>query len=55
MGLKTIAEFVEDEMILEQLHIIGGNYVQGYGIEKPRPLFQPDYLHESVQRKSQSI
>ena len=54
MGLKTIAEFVENDEILEQLRVIGIDYVQGYGIEKPRPLFQPTYL-ESVKRKSQSI
>ncbi len=55
MGLKTIAEFVENDAILEQLRIIGVDYVQGYGIEKPRPLFQPSYLHDSVKRESQSI
>ncbi len=54
MGLKTIAEFVENDAILEELRVIGIDYVQGYGIEKPRPLFQPTYL-KSVKRESQSI
>lgn len=35
-GLKTIAEFVEDEAILKRLDEIGVNYAQGYGIERPR-------------------
>lgn len=35
MGIKTIAEFVENEAILQCLQDIGVNYVQGYGIAKP--------------------
>ena len=31
MGKKTIAEFVEDERVLAQLHLIGVDYAQGYG------------------------
>lgn len=38
MGMQTIAEFVETEEIRDLLGKIGVNYVQGYGIEKPRPL-----------------
>jgi diguanylate cyclase (GGDEF)-like protein/PAS domain S-box-containing protein len=37
MGLKTIAEFVEDEYILETLFLIGVDYAQGYGIGRPMP------------------
>ncbi len=40
MGLKTIAEFVENESILEILKEIGVDYVQGYHIARPRPLEQ---------------
>ncbi len=35
MGKKTIAEFVENDEILEQLREIGVDYAQGYGIERP--------------------
>jgi len=38
MGKKTIAEFVENEEILEKLRGIGVDYAQGYGIAKPAPL-----------------
>ncbi len=38
MGMETIAEFVENEQILDKLRAIGVNYAQGYGIGKPRPL-----------------
>jgi diguanylate cyclase (GGDEF)-like protein len=38
MGLRTIAEFVENEAIKEQLKLIGIDYVQGYAIGEPRPL-----------------
>ncbi|MEG4273846.1 MULTISPECIES: EAL domain-containing protein [unclassified Microcoleus] len=38
MNLKTIAEFVEDETILEKLREIGVDYAQGYGIARPVPI-----------------
>ncbi len=38
MGLKTIAEFVESEEIMQRLADIGVDYVQGYYIGKPEPL-----------------
>ncbi len=38
LGLKTIAECVEDEEILNKLREIGVDYVQGYYFSKPRPL-----------------
>ena len=37
MGLKTIAEFVENDTILQKLTELGVDYAQGYGIAKPRP------------------
>jgi len=40
MGKKTIAEFVENDEILDQLREIGVDYAQGYGIHKPTPLDQ---------------
>ena len=44
MGKKTIAEFVENNLILELLTKLGVDYAQGYGIGKPVPiaeLFSP--------------
>ncbi|MCQ8106134.1 EAL domain-containing protein [Methylomonas sp. SURF-2] len=38
MNKKTIAEFVENQNILELLKTLGVNYAQGYGIAKPVPL-----------------
>lgn len=38
MGIKTVAEFVEDEATLLHLQKIGIDYAQGYHIEKPAPL-----------------
>ncbi|MTK63775.1 MAG: EAL domain-containing protein [Methanobacterium sp.] len=40
MDIETIAEFVENDAIVEKLRTIGVNYVQGYGIGKPVPLDQ---------------
>jgi diguanylate cyclase (GGDEF)-like protein/PAS domain S-box-containing protein len=41
MGLKTIAESVETEAVFARLRVLGVDYVQGYGIEMPRPLSPP--------------
>ena len=38
MGIKTIAEFVENDAILEMLREIGVDYAQGYGIDRPGPV-----------------
>jgi len=38
MGIKTIAEFVENQEIRQQLEEIGVNFAQGYGISKPFPI-----------------
>ena len=37
MGIKTVAEFVENAAILNKLAEIGIDYVQGYYIHKPEP------------------
>ncbi len=44
MGLHTIAEFVENDAILERLRVIGVDLVQGYGIGRPEPLEQEESL-----------
>ncbi|MCW3172628.1 putative bifunctional diguanylate cyclase/phosphodiesterase [Shewanella subflava] len=38
MGLKTIAEFVENKQILEKLIEIGVDYAQGYYLHKPEDM-----------------
>jgi EAL domain-containing protein (putative c-di-GMP-specific phosphodiesterase class I) len=38
MGIKTIAEWVEDETTLGMLRKIGVDYAQGYLIARPRPI-----------------
>jgi EAL domain-containing protein (putative c-di-GMP-specific phosphodiesterase class I) len=38
MGIKTVAESIENERIRTQLKAIGVNYAQGYEVGKPRPL-----------------
>jgi len=37
-GLKTIAEYVENHDILEEMRKLGLDFVQGYAISKPQPL-----------------
>ena len=38
IGIETIAEFVENEAIAEQLRAIGVDYLQGFGIARPAAL-----------------
>lgn len=38
MGVQTIAEMVESEAVLSRLKEIRVDYVQGFGISRPRPL-----------------
>jgi EAL domain-containing protein (putative c-di-GMP-specific phosphodiesterase class I) len=38
MGIQTIAEFVENEAILQALRLIGVDFAQGYGVARPQPL-----------------
>lgn len=38
MGKQTVAEFVEDEAVIDALRELGVDYAQGYGIAAPAPL-----------------
>jgi EAL domain-containing protein (putative c-di-GMP-specific phosphodiesterase class I) len=38
MGIKTIAEFVETEEILDELRVMGIDFVQGFHIDQAMPL-----------------
>lgn len=40
MGKKTIAEYVENELIEQQLRVLGVDFAQGYEIGRPE-LFIP--------------
>lgn len=40
MGLKTIAESAENAAIIDKLRSVGVDYVQGYGVDRPKPLHE---------------
>jgi EAL domain-containing protein (putative c-di-GMP-specific phosphodiesterase class I) len=41
MGMKSIAEYVESQAILESLKAISVDYAQGFGIARPKPFYRP--------------
>jgi len=53
MGIKTIAEYVENEQIIKKLRDIKVDYGQGYGIEQPKPI--KEILTFSKVKKSPSL
>jgi len=38
MGIKTIAEYVKNQKVIDILKVMGINYAQGFGIHRPEPL-----------------
>ena len=48
MGIRTIAEFVEDEAILQRLRELGVDYAQGYQISRPAPLAEKLRVEEAT-------
>ena len=53
MGIKTIAEYVENEQIMKKLRDLKVDYGQGYGIEQPKPI--KEILTFSKDEKSPSL
>lgn len=52
IGLKTIAEFVENESTLDRLKEIGVDYAQGYAVNKPVPL---DTLYTEISSSDRAM
>lgn len=52
MGIQTVAEFVEDEDILQVLKEIGVEYAQGYHIGKPMPVDEAQQLQQGYFKKA---
>ncbi|OFZ71262.1 MAG: hypothetical protein A2Z01_10105 [Betaproteobacteria bacterium RBG_16_58_11] len=52
MGIQTVAEFVENDAILQKLKELGVDYAQGYGIHRPEPLAllfaEPRLIHTTA-------
>ena len=42
MGLQTVGEYAESDLIIEELRSIGVDFAQGYGVQRPQPL--PEHL-----------
>ncbi len=54
MGLRTVAEYVENDDILSIIKEIGIDYAQGYGLCRPRPIKDiPEVLQQRLENSSQ--
>jgi EAL domain-containing protein (putative c-di-GMP-specific phosphodiesterase class I) len=53
MGIKTIAEYVENDQIIKKLQDIDVDFAQGYGIEQPKPL--QDLFPQSKKKGSPTL
>jgi predicted signal transduction protein with EAL and GGDEF domain len=49
IGAQTVAEFVEDEALLERVRSLGIDYAQGHAIDRPRALL--DHLVAATPRR----
>jgi EAL domain-containing protein (putative c-di-GMP-specific phosphodiesterase class I) len=38
MGIETVAEYVENQEIAQEVRLLGVDYAQGYAFGKPEPL-----------------
>jgi diguanylate cyclase (GGDEF)-like protein len=54
MGLKIIAEYVENDEIIGLLRDIGVDYGQGYGIDRPGPLSEVIKRHQYIEQNRKS-
>ena len=49
MGIKTVAESVENADILAALVLVGVDFAQGYHISRPMPMMDINYVNASAE------
>ncbi len=54
MGMRTIAEFVENGQVFERVRSLGVDYVQGYYLGKPQSTLEP-VRDEAMETVSASV
>jgi EAL domain-containing protein (putative c-di-GMP-specific phosphodiesterase class I) len=55
MGIKTVAEYAENDGIIHRLRGMGVDYAQGYGVCMPTPLFAPSSTVNSLPRIAATV
>jgi EAL domain-containing protein (putative c-di-GMP-specific phosphodiesterase class I) len=53
LGIQTVAEYVENDVIAREVGLLGVDYAQGYGVGKPEPL--SDLLDVLTRDESQRL
>ena len=52
MGLKTIAEYVENDDVMDVIRDIGVDFAQGYGISRPQPIEELTHMLKTTKKIS---
>jgi EAL domain-containing protein (putative c-di-GMP-specific phosphodiesterase class I) len=55
LGIKTVAEYAENDAIIQELRSMGMDYAQGYGVCKPKPLFEGSLGAVSLPRADAAV
>jgi diguanylate cyclase (GGDEF)-like protein len=55
LGIKTIAEYVEDVETLEAVRLLGVDYGQGFGIARPMPLETFEILGSAAEQTAPAV
>jgi EAL domain-containing protein (putative c-di-GMP-specific phosphodiesterase class I) len=55
LGIKTIAEYVEDVETLEAVRLLGVDYGQGFGIARPMPLETFEILGPAAEQTAPAV
>ena len=55
MNIATIAEWVEDETLLNAIEALGIDYGQGFGIQKPELIPMPKAFKQKIEDSQENV
>lgn len=55
LGMRVVAEFVEDQQILDVITELGSDYAQGFGVHRPAPLNELVALPDDLRKEMSGV